>query len=340
MQPLSGHGLPPASDRPLPTARTGQPSSDALPLTPAQRTTLEKLVVKIMALTPMKPAELWASLRHDLRVPDEQEISAGQFPQAEHNLQARLSSAQESHASRQLLQQLTELLPLGNNRQAVSDFIRQSFGHTVLSQLSHAQLQQVLALIQSGELTIPAPQQTPVTDRPMLPAEQHSLQQLVARLSAVTGEKPAKLWHDLFTLASVATTDPMPARHFQLATHYLQARLTLSQQAAPTLHTLHAALKQPASETEQRQLAEYAQAQFQAGPLTPLTQAQAQDLLGQLFGPRVDRSATSNAMVQPLAPPPLNPLIALLPPGLRGSAGAPLLFVALLVLLLMLWLVA
>ena len=72
------------------------------------------------------------------------------------------------------MQQLTELLPQGNNRQAVSDFIRQQFGHTVLSQLSHSQLQQVLNLLQTGSLTIPHPQQTATSDRPLLPAEHQS----------------------------------------------------------------------------------------------------------------------------------------------------------------------
>ena len=342
MQPLSGPGTPPVSDRPLPSAKPGPtPPGENQPLTPAQRTTLEKLVVKIMALTPMKAAELWASLRHDLHVPNEGEISAGQFPQAEQNLQSRLSSAQESHATRQLLQQLTELLPLGNNRQAVSDFIRQNFGHTVLSQLSHEQLHQVLALIQTGGLTIPPPQQTPVMDRPVLPAEQRSLQQQVARLSAATGEKPAKLWQELFNLVGVSTNDPMPARHFQVITQYLQARHTLSQQTSPTLHSLHGALKHPASPEEQQQLTEYAQTQFNAGPLTPLTAAQLHDLLGMLFSRRVDRSVTSASMVQPApAPQPLvNPLIALLPPQLQGLGGAPLLFAALLVVLILLWLV-
>ncbi|PLR34422.1 flagella biosynthesis regulator Flk [Chimaeribacter coloradensis] len=341
MQPLSGPGTPPVSDRHLPSAKTGPtPPGENQPLTSAQRTTLEKLVVKIMALTPMKAAELWATLRHDLHVPNEGEISAGQFPQAEQNLQSRLSSAQESHATRQLLQQLTELLPLGNNRQAVSDFIRQNFGHTVLSQLSHEQLHQVLALIQSGGLTIPPPQQTPVMDRPVLPAEQRSLQQQVARLSAATGEKPAKLWQELFRLAGVSTTDPMPARHFQVITQYLQARHALSQQTSPTLHSLHTALKHPASAEEQQQLTEYAQTQFNAGPATPLTAAQLHDLLGMLFSRRVDRSATSASMVQatPAPQPLVSPLIALLPRPLQGAGGVPLLFAACCVVLVILWL--
>ncbi|MDI8083637.1 2Fe-2S iron-sulfur cluster-binding protein, partial [Salmonella enterica subsp. enterica serovar Kentucky] len=40
----------------------------------------------------------------------------------------RLGVAQQNHANRQVLSQLTELLGVGNNRQAVSDFIRQQYG--------------------------------------------------------------------------------------------------------------------------------------------------------------------------------------------------------------------
>ncbi|MGO2158593.1 MAG: flagella biosynthesis regulator Flk, partial [Serratia proteamaculans] len=47
MQPLSGPGTPIANDRsPSPDKTT---ATDGSPLSPAQRTTLEKLVVKIMA---------------------------------------------------------------------------------------------------------------------------------------------------------------------------------------------------------------------------------------------------------------------------------------------------
>lgn len=73
------------------------------------------------------------------------------FPAAEQNLTQRLGVAQQNHANRQVLSQLTELLGVGNNRQAVSDFIRQQYGQTALSQLTPDQLKNVLTLLQQGQ---------------------------------------------------------------------------------------------------------------------------------------------------------------------------------------------
>ena len=165
------------------------------------------------------------------------------------------------------MQQLAELLPQGNNRRAVSDFIRQQFGHTVLSQLSPPQLQQVLNLLQTGGLTIPQPQQTATSDRPLLPAEHQSLQQQVTKLSAATGEAPAKIWQTLFDLAGVKTNDPLPARHFQLLNQFLQVKVALSPQSAPTLNNLLAALKQPADEQELQQMNDYCRRASTAAPM-------------------------------------------------------------------------
>lgn len=88
MQPLSGPGMPVGDNRTQPQGQTvpAQPGGE-LPLTPAQRTTLEKLIVKLMALTPIKSAEIWANLRHDLSLPHGAEITSSQFPQAQTLLQ-------------------------------------------------------------------------------------------------------------------------------------------------------------------------------------------------------------------------------------------------------------
>ncbi|CAI0702466.1 flagella biosynthesis regulator Flk [Serratia entomophila] len=323
MQPLSGPGAPIASDRPPTPGKTT--TTDDQPLSPAQRTTLEKLIVKIMALSPAKSAEIWATLRHDLGADNSSELQARHFQPAEQLLQSRLSQAQQNHASRQLLQQLTELLPQGNNRQAVSDFIRQQFGHTVLSQLSHPQLQQVLNLLQTGGLTIPQPQQTVTRDRPLLPAEHQSLQQQVTKLSAATGESPAKIWQTLFDLAGVKTNDPLPVRHFQLLNQFLQAKVALSTQTAPTLNSLLASLKQPADQQEQQQLNDYCQSRFNCGAAVPLTHPQMSDAIHQLFARRLDKAGQAQPIVaQPAEPQPLlNPLIAALPLPLQKALSKP-----------------
>lgn len=338
MQPLSGPGTPIASDRsPSPDKTT---ATDGSPLSPAQRTTLEKLVVKIMALSPAKSAEIWVTLRHDLQTDNNSELLARHFQPAEQLLQNRLAQAQQSHASRQLLQQLTELLPQGNNRLAVSDFIRQQFGHTVLSQLSHPQLQQVLNLLQTRSLAIPHPQQTTTSDRPLLPAEHQSLQQQVTKLSAATGESPIKIWQTLFDLSGVKTNDPLPARHFQLLNQFLQVKVALSPQTAPTLNNLLAVLKQPADPQEQQQLNDYCQSRFHCNASAPLTHPQMSDIINQLFARRLEKagptqpSAVSHDEPQPL----LNPLIAALPQPLQKALSKPavafILFILVLALVL------
>ncbi|ASM03332.1 flagella biosynthesis regulator [Serratia marcescens] len=332
MQPLSGPGTPIAGERLPSPGKTA--ATDDQPLSPAQRTTLEKLIVKIMTLSPVKSAEIWASLRHDLGADKGGELLARHFQPAEQLLQTRLTQAQQNHAGRQLLQQLAELLPQGNNRQAVSDFIRQRFGHTVLSQLSPPQLQQVLNLLQTGGLTIPQPQQTATSDRPLLPAEHQSLQQQVTKLSAATGEAPAKIWQTLFDLAGVKTNDPLPARHFQLLNQFLQVKVALSPQNAPTLNNLLAALKQPADEQELQQMNDYCQARFNCGANAPLTHPQMSDAIHQLFARRLEKAGQAQPIASPsIEPQPLlNPLIAALPLPLQKALSKPA--VALILLLL------
>ncbi|WP_434460948.1 flagella biosynthesis regulator Flk [Serratia plymuthica] len=335
MQPLSGPGTPIASDRPPNPGKTT--TTDDSPLSPAQRTTLEKLIVKIMALSPAKSAEIWATLRHDLGADhNSSELLARHFQPAEQLLQNRLNQVQQSHASRQLLQQLTELLPQGNNRQAVSDFIRQQFGHTVLSQLSHPQLQQVLNLLQTGSLAIPHPQQTATSDRPLLPAEHQNLQQQVTKLSAATGESPIKIWQTLFDLAGVKTNDPLPARHFQLLNQFLQVKVALSPQSAPTLNSLLAVLKQPADPQEQQQLNDYCQSRFNCNASAPLTHPQMSDAINQLFARRLEKTGPTQPIAGgPAEPQPLlNPLISALPQPLQKALNKPAVAFILLILVL------
>jgi hypothetical protein len=337
MQPLNGPGVPIASDRNIaPTKIPHQGQVDDQALTPAQRTSLEKLIVRIMAISPIKSAEIWASLRHDLFLSSTHDLLSRHFQPAEQLLQTRLLQAQENHANHPLRQQLTGLLPQGNNRQAVSDFIRQQFGHTVLSQLSYSELQQVLLLLQPGTLSIPRPQLITITDRPLLPAEHQHIQSLVAKLSATTGEQPARIWQALFDMAGMKNNDSLPARHFQILSQFLQAKTALSQQTAPTLVNLQTTLKQPADVQEQQLLIDYSQNRFQASPTTPLTQAQLNDIINILFTARLDRAnaaqrfAEDQKTIQPL----INPLITALPGSLQSLLQKPsLTFVALIIVM-------
>ncbi len=244
MQPLSGPGAP-MGDRSAVTPSTGAPRPGEQPLSPAQRTTLERLIVRIMSFSTLKAPELWAGVQREVGLKSEAELQSRHFPAAEQYLNSRLTQAKNGRATRQLLTQLTDLLPQGNNRQAVSDFIRQQFGQTVLSSLSQDQLRQVLTMLQNGQMAIPQPQQSRVTDRTLLPAEHQTLNQQIALLAAATGEPTGKIWASALNLTNLTSGDPIPSRHFPLLTQYLQVRQTLSQHSAPTLQVLEASLKQP-----------------------------------------------------------------------------------------------
>ncbi|MCW1873966.1 flagella biosynthesis regulator Flk [Erwinia sp. INIA-01] len=333
MQPLSGPGAPSPGDRPTiaPLSDTPRSASGDQPLSPAQRTTLERLIVKIMSLSSLKSVELWAGLRHEVGVKNDAGLLARHFPLAEQFLNTRLAQVQNTHATRQLQQQLTELLPAGNNRQAVSDFIRQQFGQTVLSSLNPDQLRQVLTMLQNGQMTIPQPQQNRVTDRSLLPAEHQALNLQIARLAAATGESPVKLWAALMKVVNLHSGDPIPSRFFPLLTQYLQASHTLSQHGNPTLGQLIAALKQPPDAAELRLLDDRCQQRFNAQPLTLLSTAQVQDLLNALFKHRAAQLRAGEDVTP-------QPLWSTLPPVLQPFTRRPV-FTAfsLLLVVLLLW---
>ncbi|MFS2224756.1 flagella biosynthesis regulator Flk [Pantoea sp. B65] len=343
MQPLSGPGAPLPGDRAALATQPGQQRPGATgdqPLSPAQRTTLERLIVRIMSLSPLKSVELWAGLRHEVGVKSDGELLSRHFPAAEQFLNTRLAQVQNTHSTRQLFQQLTDLLPQGNNRQAVSDFIRQQFGHTVLSSLTQDQLHQVLTMLQNGQLAIPQPQRSSITDRTLLPAEHHTLNQQVARLAAATGEQPVKLWASVLQQVGLKSGDPIPSRHFPLLTQYLQVRQTLSQHSAPTLLMLEASLKQPPDHLEQQMLEQYSQQRFQATPQTILTAAQAQDVVNFLFARRAEKLLEQPLADSEINPKPIyHPLVGSLPSVLQPLANRPAFtaFAVAVVLVVLLW---
>lgn len=334
MQPLSGPGGPLPGNRPKPDADADNQklAIDDRPLSPAQRTTLERLIVKIMSLSSLKSVELWAGLRHEVGVKNDLELLARHFPTAEAFLNTRLAQVQNTHAMRQLLQQLTDMLPTGNNRQAVSDFIRQQFGHTVLSSLNTDQLRQVLTMLQNGQMVIPSPQQSRITDRSLLPAEHQTLNQQVARQAAATGEAPVKIWAALLKVVNLHSGDPIPSRFFPLLTQYLQVSHTLSQQASPTLSQLTYALKQPPDAAEQQLLEVHCRQRFNAQPTALLSHTQVQDLLDVLFRYRAAQLLNDND----ISPP---PRWSTLPPVLLPFTRRPVftVFALLALVALILW---
>ena len=330
-QPISGMPARPPGE-----GTTPNPIGER-PLSTQQRTVLERLITRLVALTSQQSAGLWAGVKHDLGLKSDAPLLSKHFPAAEQNLNQRLQTAQQTHTVRQVVAQLTELLNQGNNRQAVSDFIRQQYGQTALSQLTPDQLKNVLQLLQNNQLTIPQPQQRPGTVRPLLPAEHNTLNQLVAKVAASTGESSKSIWQSMLELSGVKTGELIPAKHFNQLMTWLQARQTLSEQKAPTLNSLQAALKQPMEPQEFNVLRDYAQQNWQATPQTVLTPAQVQDLLNQVFLKRVERSQDTLDIrnIQPIYSP-FTPFIE----QMKAMSARPgLMLVVLMVVMFILWLV-
>lgn len=247
MQPVSGPGAPLPGERsvtPTTTSSTSTSSANAAgstngdrPLTLAQRTTLENLVLKVAALTTSKAAEVWTTVKQGLGLAENNELLSRHYQPAEQILQTRLTQAQDSGGRQQLLQRLTDMLSQGNNRQAVSNFIQQQFGSTTLSALTKTQLQQVVTLLQNGQIpqsttSTTASQTAPAAnspDRPLSPAEQRGLNQLVTRLATMTGEQPARVLNNLMMMQNLSPGDAIPLKHLPLITQFLQAQVELQQ---------------------------------------------------------------------------------------------------------------
>lgn len=335
MQPISGTPARPPGEGQNPPSVAGEQ-----PLSTQQRTVLERLITRLISLTQQQSAEVWAGMKHDLGVKNDTPLQSRHFPAAEQNLNQRLGVAQQNHVNRQVLSQLTELLSQGNNRQAVSDFIRQQYGQTALSQLTPEQLKNVLTLLQQGQLSIPQPQQRPATDRPLLPAEHNTLNQLVTKLAAATGESGKMIWQSMLELSGVKSGELIPAKQFTHLVTWLQARQTLSLQNAPTLQTLQAALKQPLEPNELTAIKEYAQQTYQIQPQTILTAVQVQDLLNQIFLRRVERDREQELNDPRHLQPIFSPFAPVIETIKTLSARPGLMFVALLVALALFWLLA
>ncbi|WP_297122240.1 flagella biosynthesis regulator Flk [uncultured Enterobacter sp.] len=334
MQPISGTPPRPPGEGPVTPNVAGEQ-----PLSTHQRTVLERLITRLIALTSQQNAEVWAGMKHDLGLRNDAPLQSRHFPAAEQNLNQRLSTAQLNHNTRQIMSQLTELLGQGNNRQAVSDFIRQQFGQTALSQLTPEQLKTVLTLLQSNQLSIPQPQQRPATERPLQPAEHNTLNQMVSKLAAATGESTKLIWQSMLELSGVKAGELIPAKQFTHLVTWLQARQTLSAQSAPTLNTLQAALKQPLEPREFDAIRDYAQQTWQVTPQSVLTTSQVQDLLNQIFVRRAEREAgvPEPRNIQPIYSPLFAPIVETVK---NMSARPGLMFIALMIALAIFWLVA
>ena len=273
--PLADMPDRPPGRGPSGTAATGEPS-----LSMQQRTVLERLITRLVALTSQQNAEVWACVKHDLGLKGDSPLLACHFSAAEASLNQRLAAAQDNHHHRQTLAQLSDLLGQGNNRQAVSDYIRQHYGQTALHALSQTQLETILHLLQHGQLSIPQPQQRPPTLRPLLPAEHNTLNQLVTKLAAATGEPSKLIWQSMLELCGVKSGELIPATHFL------------------PLTSLQGALKQPLEAAEWQTIVDFARRSWQVTPRTTLSPAQILALLNKVFVLRVARAQETLAIPQ------------------------------------------
>ncbi|EJM0808954.1 flagella biosynthesis regulator Flk [Escherichia albertii] len=325
IQPISG---PPPGQLP-----DRENSAGTQPLSSLQRTALESLMTKVTSLTQQQRAELWAGIKHDIGLPGDSPLLSRHFPAAEHNLTQRLLAAQKSYSARRLLAQLGEYLRLGNNRQAVTDYIRNNFGQTPLNQLSPEQLKTILNLLQEGKMVIPQPQQRQATDRPLLPAEHNTLKQLVTKLAAATGEPSKQIWQSMLELSGVKDGELIPAKLFNHLVTWLQARQSLSQQNTPTQESLQMALKKPLDTNELAALSAYIEQKYGLSAQSVLSSVQAEDILNQLYQRRV--KGIDPRDIQPL----LNPFPPLMN-TLQNMATRPSVWILLVAILVMLvWLV-
>ncbi|QFG76450.1 flagella biosynthesis regulator Flk [Raoultella planticola] len=265
-----------------------------------QRTVLERLITRLVALTSQQNAEVWAGIKHDLGLKGDAPLLACHFSAAENNLNQRLTVAQQNHHQRQILAQLSELLSQGNNRQAVSDYIRQHYGQTTLHALTQEQLQNVLQLLQNGQLSIPQPQQRQPTLRPLLPAEHNTLNQQVSRLAAATGEPGKLIWQSMLELCGVKTGELIPATHF---TPLLLAACAADAERAgrSDAHLATGGAEAAAGSSGVAKIVDFAQHSWHVTPQTALSATQILTLLNKVFVLRVARA--QETLVIPALPP-------------------------------------
>ncbi|MBM7006061.1 flagella biosynthesis regulator Flk, partial [Klebsiella pneumoniae] len=183
-------------------------------------------------------------------------------------------------------------------RRGGSDYIRQHWGQAARHALGQTRREPILLRRRQGQLSTPRPQQRPPTLRPLLPAEHNTLNQLVTKLAAATGEPSKLIWQSMLELCGVKSGELIPATHFLPLSYWLQARQTLSAQSAPTLTSLQGALKQPLEAAEWQTIVDFARRSWQVTPRTTLSPAQILALLNKVFVLRVARAQETLAIPQ------------------------------------------
>lgn len=178
----------------------------------------------------------------------------------------------KSHSARQLLAQLGEYLRLGNNRQAVTDYIRHNFGQTPLNQLSPEQLKTILTLLQEGRWLF---RNHSSARRPtvLITGGAQCAKTAGDQTCGGNGEPSKQIWQSMLELSGVKDGELIPAKLFNHLVTWLQARQTLSQQNTPTLESLQMTLKQPLDASELAALSAYIQQKYGLSAQSSLSSA-------------------------------------------------------------------
>ena len=145
---------------------------------------------------------MWAGIKHDLGLKGDAPLLACHFSAAENNLNQRVTVAQQITISARFWRS-ERVAESGEQPSGSERLYSPALWATTLHALTQEQLQNMLQLLQNGQLSIPQPQQRQPTLRPLLPAEHNTLNQQVSRLAAATGEPGKLIWQSMLELCGV-----------------------------------------------------------------------------------------------------------------------------------------
>lgn len=236
-----------------------------------QSSVLEGLVSRVIALTPMHRTEVWLMLKSYLGLKNESQLLSSHFPAAEKFLSKYLDSLN----IRQLTHQIEDLLPSGDNRQRVYDFIQQSFNLKGLNQLNVEQLKQVLLFLKKSSSTT-------LKLQPWA-AQLKEMNVLVSKLSTATGKSEQTIRESMRNILGVKTDGQVMPKDYPLLISWLEVQQKLSLQSNVTFRMLKKTLEQLFELHEWDSFIYHYQLRFQDTPQTILAPDQVQDVLHKAF---------------------------------------------------------
>jgi hypothetical protein len=269
------------SDRP--------PGSGEPPLTTQQRTALERLITRLVALTSQQNAEVWACVKHDLSLKNDAPLLASHFAAAEHSLNQRLILAQQNHHRRQILAQLSELLNQATiARRSAIIFVSMTVKPPCMPCPSRSWRMFCSSCKAASSRFLSRSSAANASSAAARGAQHAQSAGDQTRRGHRRVQQAYLAIHAGAKRRQERRADPGDPLHS--LSYWLHARQTLSSQAAPTLTSLQAALKQPLEAAEWQRVMDFAQTHWHATAQTPLSAAQLLTLLNKIFVLRVARA--------------------------------------------------